>query len=876
MVAVSSETGRKTDLAIYGFIIILPGILFYWMLPFFSNITLGADYQLFSINEQIEMLFSIKTGSFPLYMPGYSFGHSSSALTLSQVYHPISHIASLLPGYWNGKALEWNTVLRLLSLGITQLALFTFLRKIRLNTLFAFIISLITVYNIRMLEAFRYGASLEAFTAHLLLCTAIGWYFIRPSKWLGPLSISSITYLLVCSGHPPMMFYGLLGAGVFTLIVPFFLKAMLPDIEVDLKTILVFWAKTGLYICLGILLSSAYLLPFYIEFVATNVEYAVNPNMINSVDPETPIGVLNNFFMPFVADLLTGFGGSSLILIALLLPLLRFFRIKIPSSIWVIWGILLYALLYILGSQTPVYGLAWKYFPFVASAGGLGRIAMIMPIIIMMLLAWIFKAGSFSGRVKDRHEILTPYLFLAAVALILIPLYLLPVYLLKPAFGPFTPHFIREIPFWIEFISVLFGLMALLALVLYGRYQRLTRILGFFLCLTVLLQIGTILKYGVWIEKKYDKPTFEQMLAQKKKKIDFAFHQNPSMHQKVMHNHIKRSFVEPFMGVLYTQIIPVSGQDDAYEKMEHERIPQQIFVEGYDPDKAKIITEGAQNIKEGRVDLIYSSYNSLKFRIVSPAPVVFGLSYPYTGHWSAWVNGKKTRVYRANGAANAVEIPAGESVIEFRYWSKAFFFGMLISCTTFIAIGLFACFNSLRGLRKIAGMVFIVVIGTGGFMLWYNSLYSGDNIATEYSWTYTPPQSPQNIAYGKKTSGIPLDFITSAYWDFHTSNAVDGEIEPGSGFTIYPSYDKALIIDLNQNKEINTILIYGKMKSQPLVSLSQDESNWHSISFNSAEGNHDNPSRIDLKEKELARFVRIKPLESELEIDEVEIYSDRR
>src|SRR4030066_59057 len=145
----SNSSENNARLLIYFLIIILPFLLLYWMLPFLSDITLGADYQLFSINEQIELLFSIKTGSFPLYVPGYSFGHSSSALTLGQIYHPISHIASLLPGYWNGKALEWNTFLRLLSLGLTHLALFAFLRRLRLNMLFSFLLSLITVYNLR-------------------------------------------------------------------------------------------------------------------------------------------------------------------------------------------------------------------------------------------------------------------------------------------------------------------------------------------------------------------------------------------------------------------------------------------------------------------------------------------------------------------------------------------------------------------------------------------------------------------------------------------------------------------------------------------------------------------------------------------------------
>ncbi|RLC13085.1 MAG: hypothetical protein DRI57_16900, partial [Deltaproteobacteria bacterium] len=138
-------------------IFILPFLMFLWMIPFISDGTLGNDYPRFSIDHQIELMFSLKTGSFPLYVPGFAGGQTASALTLGQIYHPISHIAALMPGYWNGKALEWNTLLRLLSLACAHLTLFIFLRKLRLGSLMAFVLTTVTVYNLRMLDLFRYG-----------------------------------------------------------------------------------------------------------------------------------------------------------------------------------------------------------------------------------------------------------------------------------------------------------------------------------------------------------------------------------------------------------------------------------------------------------------------------------------------------------------------------------------------------------------------------------------------------------------------------------------------------------------------------------------------------------------------------------------------
>ena len=133
----------------------IPFLMFHWMLPFVSELTLGNDYVLFPIDQQLELLFSLKTGSFPLYVPGFAGGQTASALTLGQLFHPISHFSSLLPGYWGGKALEWNTLFRLLSLGLAHLMLFHLLKKFKINFIWAFVFSFITVYNLKMLDLFR-------------------------------------------------------------------------------------------------------------------------------------------------------------------------------------------------------------------------------------------------------------------------------------------------------------------------------------------------------------------------------------------------------------------------------------------------------------------------------------------------------------------------------------------------------------------------------------------------------------------------------------------------------------------------------------------------------------------------------------------------
>jgi len=89
------------------------------------------------------------------------------SLTMGQLFHPIPHIAAHLPAYWSRYALEWVTLLKLLSLSGSHMALF--------------LVSILTVYNLRMLDLFRYGASLETWTGLICLCSAIGTYYLYHS-----------------------------------------------------------------------------------------------------------------------------------------------------------------------------------------------------------------------------------------------------------------------------------------------------------------------------------------------------------------------------------------------------------------------------------------------------------------------------------------------------------------------------------------------------------------------------------------------------------------------------------------------------------------------------------------------------------------------
>ncbi|MEM3101693.1 MAG: YfhO family protein [Candidatus Nitrosotenuis sp.] len=885
------------------------------MVPFISNSTLGGDYLRYSLTAQKELLFALKTGTFPLYLPGFAGGNSSSVATLGQLFHPFPHIASLMPGYWDGKAIDWNNLFKLLSLGFIHLILFAFLQQIKLNTVFSFLLSFITVYNLRLIYAYQYGAASEAYTGYLLLCVTIGWYFIKPSQLKGPLTIIGATYLLVCSGHPEEMYYGLLAAGLFTFISPSFLSAFFPEKQFNSKIIVKFWLKVGFYLCLGMILSSAYIIPFYLEFIKLNAGRVGKDYISSNINLDTFIGTLNNFFLPLHSMPHTAFGGSSLILIPMLLPLVIIFKKKIPYHVWIMWGILFISFLHMQGSRTPVHKLVWEYLPFASSIRVPGRISIIIPFFSMMLMAWIIKQDS---TIKSQHIYARPLTILSFISVIIIFVYYVVqfsgVFVFKHDLflRYFNPYFYDRNFFYIspfltlkriELFLTILGILSIIILIIYNPSsdKKNTKILCIFLIILAILQTGITLRYRSinFAQQKIDYLTFDRLKAQKREKIEHPYYQGSGWHSSVVTKQLKNSFMEPFLGKIFTEVIPVSDQDEAYKKMWIRRLPQQVFIEGYDTKRAEQITCGAKEMKEGNVRLVYSSYNRLEFRVYSQTPAIFGLSYPYTGNWRAWVNGERTKVYRANGAAHVVEIPEGESIIEFRYWSDAFFWGMIVSCTTFTLIGVFVGIGWFRRTKRLFIVILAMGVGPGIFGLWYMSLYNGENFETRYEWTFTPQLESPNIAYGKKNwTNLPDSYLSETHkeLELYRGKMVDGDKEPGNGFiTCY--YDSpAWFIDLSKDEKIKRILFYysndapfflllkncsvfedkGERNNRRKIYdilISNDGERWKAISSFEVEYNGFGVREVIFQDVQVARFVQIKLRgRGQLSFDEIEIY----
>lgn len=855
----------------------LPFIIFWWLCPFITDTTIGNDYQVHPIPQQMELMYNIKTGSFPLFIPGFALGGSSSStLTLGQLFHPISYIATMLPGYWKGYATEWNTFLRLITLGIAHLVLFSFLKKIRIGLIVSFYLSTLTLYNLRMLDLFRFGASLESWTGHIFLCSAIGFSWITPNRFSTKFFIIGATYWLVCSGHPQMMYFGFLGAVGFTFVVPYFVNLMMSEKQPAFKTVFKFWIQVGFYCAIGIFLSSAYILPFYCDAIPdlATIRSFVPDYLWADGFRDTFTGTLNNFFYPLRSDLHGAFGGTSVILFSLLIPLLPLLRIRVPKIIWIIWGWGLLVFLCMQGDRTPVHYLMWKYFPGANPIRIAGRISIIMPVIIMMITAWILN---------KQTVILIPHNNIFRItALFLLPILLIGGYLLLPEsltldIAPFSPVLFRHIPTWFATCYFALGIVTFIVMFFNGIFPKYRKIAETIICFMICFQIIGVMQYGTWVEQKKITPTFEEIKARKQKTISYErFGYEPS---QILQKQIKLACIEPFLGRLYSEYVVAKNNDQAYDIIAQKRSQNSIVVEKYSSEPTLFFKKESTSNKKfhGLLKLQYNSANRLVFDTNTSDTAFFLFAFPYTGHWKASINESNVPVYRANGAYHAVQIPAGQNQVEFRYWSRSAFIGIIISLLTLIVT---VSYISLKFFPKsffILSVTTSIFLGLILFYVWKTSLYTGENYNFKFKWESDIAKKSLNIAYGKPTWMSSLADNKRPHI-CNACRAVDGNRSPITGSCTAREMEPYWIVDLNKRSIIDTIIIYDgasiypKVNTRPLFVLtSLDGEQWSRMRIDTT----NNIGKITLKYNQSTpiRYIKISASGTcQLSLDEVEVY----
>ena len=640
-----------------------PFVMLSWLAPFVGSRTIGNDYLRFSIQDQLELMWSVRHGTFPLYLPGFASGHSAAAASMGQLYHPISWLAPALPGYWHGSALEWNTFLRLLSLGLAQLVLYRLARRLHLAPLPSFLATLVAVYNLRMLDSFRFGAPLEGYVAMLLLAAAAGHLFLDEHGRLAVALVGGSTYLLLVSGHPQWVYYGGLGASVFAVLFPWIARALDPAVAPpELPRIRHYLARLALGAFGGALLAAPYLLTFYFECYRTNADRVAQDYEWTLLFSDTARGQLASFLFPLRADVHGAFGGSALVTLAAFFPVAAVVQCRTPRVLWILCGWALLAFVFALGESTPVHRWLVETVPLLGSFRVPGRIVMWIPLACFPLLAWMLGAANRAGLLGAS---LVALLFHAWGWLWAGP----------PPPSRYAPvEILQPLPPYLEGLVLLLSGVTLTLLVLAAAWPRHAVYALALAGLGVASTTWLCLRYGTWQAERPVTRTADQITADRRSFARLDLDAGVGMEMRRVANY-------RLLGL--SQRRPLATVEHAAEPMRSE---QEILARlKTQPDapllvEAPVPTRPAEAFSsDDQVRLSYNTHNRHVFEVVTAMDGYVVLGLPWLDGFEGRVDGRRATLVRANALYPAVFVPPGRHVVEFRFVSRPFLVGLGIS-----------------------------------------------------------------------------------------------------------------------------------------------------------------------------------------------------
>jgi len=143
-------------------------------------------------------------------------------------------------------------------------------------------------------------------------------------------------------------------------------------------------------------------------------------------------------------------------------------------------------------------------------------------------------------------------------------------------------------------------------------------------------------------------------------------------------------------------------RDEHYELLEYkDAFPRMFFASSYvireDPqeiidtlfdkdfDRRSTLVVEKQPIPEpksgsGSIEKVKHTFTKEVVKVKTDVPMLLFRSEVFDPGWDAFIDGRKSVLYRADYDFQAVAVPAGEHTIAFSYWPLSFSYGLFISC----------------------------------------------------------------------------------------------------------------------------------------------------------------------------------------------------
>jgi hypothetical protein len=741
----------KKNIMNWGLLLIMPFLAFSWMFPYLSSLTIGNDYTVYSIDWQMDLLFSIRNGTFPFFAPGFSGGQSSAAMTLAGIYNPVPYVANMLPLYWSGYALDAYTLVKLLSIGLVSCIAFSSFRAMRVSVVISFILTCYLFYNLRLLDMFRYGASLESYTGMIGVISCIFLYSINFKKYelFGVLFFS---YYCITGGHPQIMYISYMIILFAWLFLPCILSGLILKDMNRGQLVREYYMPIGLTFVVSILLASPYLLSFYFDFITHNIARASRPYTW-SIDLKTSWATLiASAIEPFEAGAYAAFYGGAIFLWSLIYIFFiiviaykkrSLMMLELKVNLFLAFVILV-VLLIGLGDETPLHYLYWKYVPFANSYRVPGRIYILIPYLSVFVLLRPFSL--IARNIIPWHQDVVYALkgsILFSVVILLFSIIPLGIYsdTFKAADLNNIPAYVRSV---VIMISVGVLLVAYLNLVNIKFSQPLQVLIAFML-------IGTmaffLMRYGTWVGVNFHKRSYIQYVESMKNDITILSAPGFGMASKAIQLQRDEFIVSPFLSKFYVNYKHTSFDDgDIYSYLRNNSRPDLLIVD--DTDSGGNLSHEEYN--DSSIKLIFNSFNKYEFIVKSNQSGYFYLNFPFSINWTSFVDGDRSVIKRADGNAMGVFLTAGTHNVTFEFISIAAMFGFLIIgiCISLVFLYYSRRYSLSRRLSSFIGIALFLVPS----VLVYYSATHGKSLGAQYEWDSYKEAGDFYVSYGKRVS----------------------------------------------------------------------------------------------------------------------------
>lgn len=691
-------------------------------------LTLGKDYLHYNVRVPETLRFYTGEGLEPMWYPHQTGGIPVGGLFYGQYFHLPAWLTSRVPGFWKGDALRVLATRHLLLFLVAQAVYYAALRRaVGLERGPSWLVSLVLVYNLRSLDAFRYGIALDAAVytqAALLLATV---HLRQPSRWLLASITLSTQFLFTC-GYPVLVPFAALTA---LLSLPALVRVVGP------RDLVRRGSQAFLAAAVGVLLAAPHWLALT-EWMSVNDTRVARPSLDWAGEwAMAPPDLLTNLFLPWEAEVPSSYGGSTLLsvlVIALVLALVR-------ARGWAMLLALAFPFLYALGRVTPVFPFFFSHVPGFATLRGPGRAVYMLPLLLVAAMMWL--------RCRERTEpSFRGALRVAALGVTAVGVLGLVRTALAPPVGDLPPYSPAVLTGWwtpaTQVAWLFLGIAAGVAL--YRVTTTRSRLTDAALVLATVAQVGMMMSHGTWIaerEASPDRPALQAvnhlpLLAsfplfatnelRKKSEgtatVAYARFLRRAVEQANCFLPIQpersRGVVLPFY--LSDRLECVASREDA---LAHVRTEEDCLATGrlrtlvVGPDcRLPSGPKSSLALLNERNRILVLTPNATTLDVETPREAILVTPFPEaTANWEGWLDGKPSPLVSINAGFLGVRVPAGRHQVGVRYFSERLVLGYRIAMGTALvtavaaALALFAPWLRRARPRVVAS---IALLGLGG------------------------------------------------------------------------------------------------------------------------------------------------------------------